>query len=75
MMKIKLNRGPAHSSKRMIVEDGTRNVYIQKPVSPRDLMKTFDDPMVPMVRGEYVRSHRVYKDGTVVFEWMGWMNG
>jgi hypothetical protein len=75
-MTIKLNRGPA-KGKRYNADSGTLKFLIEVP--RRNLADSISwDAPIPYAdcfrRGEYHKSHTVLKDGTVVFEWMGWIN-
>lgn len=75
-MKIKLNRGPA-KNKRFEVPDGTRIWEVQKVDGPTFDMygpSSMDYRYTPPKRGTYMRSNVRLKDGTVVFEWMGWID-
>jgi hypothetical protein len=67
-MIIKLNRGPRGGETRAVV-DGT--VEIEFRYAGKAL--EFFEP-IPFKVGTYRRSNVVQKNGTVVFEWMGWLN-
>ena len=74
-MKIKLNRGP-NNGYRYVQPDHTTTIRIQQPkkvdyaIGYPDPYGTFDSYCD---RGTYVKSNVMLKDGTWVFEWMGWI--
>lgn len=74
-MKIKLARGPMANRR---VETGDSSVYeyrVQEPLSrPIDFYATYpsQETSFNYRYGSYYKSNVVLKDGTVVFEWMGW---
>jgi len=79
-MKIKLARGPM-ANKRVVTTDNSCYEYrVQEPLQRSiDLFRTaydLDDPYESIEfryrEGSYHRSNVTLKDGTVVFEWMGW---
>lgn len=72
-MKIKLNRGPL-ANKRYVVNDSSCHRYeVLKPVPVHYWeINTYPDTIEDPQRGDYQRSNVTLKDGTVVFEWMGW---
>lgn len=77
-MKVKLNRGPG-SGTRLIQPDYTVTVVFQQPkrLAMEDIYYT--GRAHPMTidfqyrRGTYSKSNVQLKDGTWVFEWMGWI--
>lgn len=72
-IKAKLNRGPA-SGKRMVVPGTT--VVVAKPVPFTEIYRRgpFGSDLVPeVIRGTYEKSNRQLKDGTWIYEWMGWI--
>lgn len=75
-MRIKLNRGPLHGKYYEDAIGYSDRFMINAPekVNYQDLIY---EPMAAMKfrRGEYVRSHNSLKNGTVIFEWLGWLDG
>lgn len=77
MMKIKFNGGPRHNERDFW--DNFATIRIMSP--PKfDYVQAFREDvesiMVPQGRiGEYHKSHRKLKDGTIVFQWMGYLDG
>lgn len=74
-MRIKLNRGPAKGKIQDFSDDKADTIVWQEnlPIDWRNY-----DPLsteVSVRRGTYRRSNVTLKNGTVVFEWMGWLNG
>jgi len=77
-MKVKFSRGPMNG-KVEFADDNSRAFRVQVPIKERLRIEDYAsyDPYVPInIReGEYVRSHRRLRDGTIIFEWMGWLDG
>lgn len=77
-MKVKLNRGPG-AGKRLEQPDYTVTVVYQEPkMDFRHRMASQDMYTMHMDlayrRGTYSKSNVKLKDGTWVFEWMGWIS-
>jgi len=74
-MKIKFNRGPM-KNKRIEAKDGSYEYIVQEPkmVSPFYYTQDIFPAAVEFMykRGSYMKSNVRLKDGTYVFEWMGW---
>jgi len=79
MIQVKFNRGPM-KNKRQMVEDSSVQMYrVREPVfAGFDRLNgyskdSWDGNVTFEYReGLYRRSNVKLKDGTVVFEWMGW---
>ena len=77
-MKVKFNRGPMANKRTEVQDEYAREYRIRTalPVKPEywrpGWSKDFDSIEVEYKDGSYVRSNVTLKDGTVVFEWMGW---
>ena len=76
-MKIKFSRGPMKDQRYEIGDSSCREYIVQEPRKryasmyyTYDLNPTEIDSMYK--RGSYVKSNVRLKDGTCVFEWMGW---
>jgi len=69
-IKAKMNRGPMHGQ-RVIVPGPT--LIVRQP-SKIDWRKSDLDPYAPLdfTEGTYVKSNKKLKDGTWIYEWMGW---
>jgi hypothetical protein len=72
-MRVKLNRGPAKGKVQDF--DGAGRTIIWQESLPINF-SMYMNPMepVPTRRGTYERSNVVQKNGTVVYEWRGWLN-
>ena len=70
----KLNRGP-HNGKRVAIGQYQESFYIMEEPSKRFFNFGYpeQESFVDFRRGEYRRSHSKLKDGTIIFEWMGWI--
>lgn len=74
-IRAKLNRGPEHGKYMMVPGDrvevaATPNFAAVYRRGPFDT-----DLQVDYRRGCYQKSYRRLKDGSYVFEWMGWYDG
>jgi len=72
--KIKFNRGP-NAGKRLVVQDHEYRIEVMKPPSVVNIIerKEFDPTSILIFeRGSYQKSNKRLKDGTWVYEWMGW---
>lgn len=78
-MRIKLNRGPMAGRLVDVPDDYATRYEISEAerISWREYEANPDAMYQPVKRkqGHYQRSNVVHKNGTVVFEWMGWRNG
>ena len=76
-MKIKLARGPMANKRIQTDIESCYRYEVQEPVK-KDWRYVDASSMNPYEmafeyrRGHYERSNVTLKDGTVVFEWMGW---
>jgi hypothetical protein len=76
-MKIKLNRGPMKNKRVITPNDYYDRYNVMEPVYDK---MAFIDPAITHLawepikerRGHYQKSNVMLKDGTWVFEWMGW---
>lgn len=78
-MRVKLNRGPM-KNKRVVAPDDSYRYLVRVPDYEKMRVPLQYDPYdvsVPDIyrEGEYHKSYTRLKDGTVVFEWMGWKDG
>lgn len=74
MHKIKFNRGPKNGE-RAVWLTAEWAIRVMQPPAMKDIFNS-DGITVPVGRyGEYHRSHRRLKDGTAIYEWMGWVDG
>lgn len=76
-MKIKLNRGPMKGKYVEVQDDYCREFVVQEAPSINWVHAQNVDPFteIAMRRGTYVKSNVKLKNGAVVFEWMGWIDG
>lgn len=74
-MKAKFNRGPM--SGKVVDWNGSDHRYlVQYPIKPYYRLDLFDpETEIKFRQGEYHKSFRRLKDGTIIFEWMGWTDG
>ena len=68
---IKFNRGPM-AGKRRVVDGYSERFRIQEPL-PIDWSAPYPTSNMMFRQGEYVRSHNKLKNGTVIYEWIGWL--
>lgn len=67
MIKARFSRGPMNGERRVVEDVRIRVETIEGPMR-------FDEE--PKRRtGEYFKSNRKLKDGTYIYEWMGWFDG
>jgi hypothetical protein len=78
-MRIKLNRGPFANRIIDIPEHSAERyeIAVEEPINWREFEANPNAIYEPIKRkrGHYQRSNVVLKNGTLVFEWMGWRNG
>lgn len=77
-MQVKLNRGPM-KNKRVVAPDDSYRYLVRMPKNDRiDWTRLDDDDPLDFTQfreGEYHKGFTRLKDGTVLFEWMGWRDG
>ena len=72
---IKFNRGPMAGKRQMIPDGMAERLRIQEPLPIDWSAPSAPYPTSSMMfrQGEYVRSHNKLKNGTVIYEWIGWL--
>lgn len=70
MIKAKFNRGPLNGQRQVVEDVRIRIETMEGPFWHSGV------PLEPERRtGEYFKSNRKLKDGSYVYEWMGWFDG
>lgn len=67
MIKAKFSRGPMNGERRVVEDVRIRVETMEGSI--------FNGPEPVRRVGEYFKSNRKLKDGTYVYEWMGWFDG
>lgn len=73
-MKVKMNNGPFHNKSYAVRAGHRREYYVQEfgelSIDYNEMNQP--NPTFKSRRGTYAKSNVTLKDGTKVFEWMGW---
>lgn len=75
-IKAKFQGGPLNNQRKVVESSyGDRMQVAKAPARPWFDAKADPYETMIIVRGDYVRSNKKLKDGTVVYIWMGWQDG
>ncbi len=78
MIEAKFSGGPMNGQRRALQRYEDRVMVREaKPISHADYMRAGGEPYSDMQlsfrEGDYSRSNKVQKNGTIVYKWMGWI--